>query len=402
MTPTPAGSGPGGGVPPWLLDLLAGNYGAPSDLQSGGPNAMNPILSTADLTASGQLQAGYGAAANNWENTLGTQTQNQQPFINAGQSSIGALMQAIQSGKFGPGSLGPVPTAPGTFSAPTLEQAQQQPGYQFTLQQGNKGVLEGAAAAGGSISGGTLKALDLFNQGAATTNYNNVFNQAMQGYGANLQQYGAQLQGYNTGMAAQQQGFNQLFQPAGLGQTAANNLNTNLGTGALNIGQLMSAIGAAQAGGTLTATTDYLQGSDLLKALQQKLAAGRGGSGAGSAAPGPGGSAPSPGVVPGQTPGTTPPFVPPGSANSTVNYPGTNPGTGGGFWAPDPSGLGGPTWVPDPSGGGGSNDPGTNSGGGGGADTGGQQDPGFSDNALVIRRLLSQINARRQPGVGPG
>ena len=85
----------------------------------------------------------------------------QQPYMDTGATSLGQLMAGIKNGTFG-ASVGEVPTfqKPGAFTAPTLEEARATPGYEFTAQQGNKGILQGSAAAGGAISGGTLKALD--------------------------------------------------------------------------------------------------------------------------------------------------------------------------------------------------------------------------------------------------
>src|SRR5882724_5940529 len=103
------------------------------------------------------------------EGVYSDQKANQAPFIQGGQSSLAQLMAALSSGKYGPGSLGAVPTAPGaftgTFSAPTLEDARNTPGYQFTQSEGEKGIERGAAAAGGAIGGGTLKALAKYDTG---------------------------------------------------------------------------------------------------------------------------------------------------------------------------------------------------------------------------------------------
>ncbi len=179
------------------------------------------------------------------------QKQNQAPYLQAGQQSLADLMKAIQSGTFGPGSLGPVPTAPGAFTAPTLDEARNSPGYQFTQEQGNKGILQGAAALGGTINGGTLKSLDQFNSGLADTTYGNLFQRALQGYNANLQDYASKLAGFQTGQSAQAQAFSQLLAPAQLGENAVSSLN-NTGTIASNtIGNTMTDIGRVQAGGTV-------------------------------------------------------------------------------------------------------------------------------------------------------
>jgi hypothetical protein len=187
-----------------------------------------------------------------------TQT-NEQPFISAGQSSIADLMSGIQSGKFG--ATPPAPTyTGGTFQAPTLEQAEAQPGYQFSLQQGLEGITEASAAAGGAISGGTIKAADEFAQNLGETNYQNVFNQNLQTYNAGLSQYQAQLAGYGAQLTGQQQAENELLAPAQIGAGSTANLATSGGQTATSIAQLMSNIGTAQAGGTVGATNALTSG----------------------------------------------------------------------------------------------------------------------------------------------
>lgn len=52
----------------------------------------------------------------------------------------------------------------------------QDPGYQFRLDQGLQGLQRSAAARGTLLTGGTLKALDRYNQDYATGAYQNVFN----------------------------------------------------------------------------------------------------------------------------------------------------------------------------------------------------------------------------------
>lgn len=215
--------------------LTVGLIGAGSSIFSG-------LLgkSAANKAADQQTQAQQNAIAEQ-QREFNIAQGNSAPFVSAGQSSIAQLMEALKSGKFGVGSTGNIPT---DFKAPTLEEAQNTPGYQFAAQQGSKGVLQGAAAAGGAISGGTLKALDSFNSGLANSTYGDVFNRALSGYQASLA-------GYGTKLAGQQQEFNQLFAPAQLGAGAASSINATGSTAATNIAQLMAGIGTSQAGGTL-------------------------------------------------------------------------------------------------------------------------------------------------------
>ena len=213
-----------------------------------------------------------GAQVNSAQQGIGTiqgiegqQQANSQPFIGAGQQSLQQIMTSLSNGTFGQGSTGAAPVyGGGTFSAPTAEQAAATPGYQFTQQQGSKGILQGAAAAGGAISGGTLKALSGYNTGLADSTYNDTFNRSMGTYNAGLQQYQAQLQGYGAKLQGQQQEFNQAFAPVGVGATAAGQYNNTLTTQGENLANLFNDQGTATASGILGAN----------KALQAGNAAG--------------------------------------------------------------------------------------------------------------------------------
>lgn len=207
---------------------------------AGASVASSKIASGAAKTAAGQQAQSAQNALDFQGKVFDTQQANSKPYQEAGVSSLGMLMDALKSGKFGFGSNGAVPT----FSAPTLEEARATPGYQFAHEQGTAGVLKGAAAAGGAISGGTLRALDTFGTGLADSTYGNRFAQSIQGYQANLN-------GYQTQLQRQAQEYQQLFAPAQLGQNAASGIN-NTGSGvAQNVGNLMTQQGNAQAAGTV-------------------------------------------------------------------------------------------------------------------------------------------------------
>jgi hypothetical protein len=138
----------------------------------------------------------------------------------------------------------------GQFTAPTAEQARQTPGYQFALNQGENAVQAGAAANGSLLTGGTLNAEQQYGQGLADTNYNNVYNQALQGYNTN----------YNTWANTQANQFNRLAAMAGMGQVSAQQLgqagmqsagqvSQTLGQTGQEMGQNINNAGAATASG---------------------------------------------------------------------------------------------------------------------------------------------------------
>jgi hypothetical protein len=118
----------------------------------------------------------------------------------------------------------------GAFQAPTAAQAQATPGYQFGLQQGEGAQQASAAANGSLLTGGTQAALDQYGQNYADTNYNNVYNQALQTYGTN----------YNVWANQQASEYNKLASMAGAGQTTAQTLNQQ---GLQSTGQIASTLG---------------------------------------------------------------------------------------------------------------------------------------------------------------
>jgi len=154
---------------------------------------------------------------------------------NTNIGTLGSLMEAYPGGQ---------------FTAPTQSQAQQDPGYQFALNEGEKAVQAGASANGSLLTGGTLNAENEYAQGLANTTYNNVYNRALQTYNTN----------YNTWANSQANQFNRLAALAGMGQTTAATLgsqgltsagqvaNTLTNTGA-QLGQDYMNAGAATASG---------------------------------------------------------------------------------------------------------------------------------------------------------
>lgn len=68
------------------------------------------------------------------------------------------------------------------FGAPTLADAQNEPGYQFRLQSGQNAVEHSAAAKGLLRTGGTLKDITDYGQNFASQEYGNVYNRALQSF----------------------------------------------------------------------------------------------------------------------------------------------------------------------------------------------------------------------------
>lgn len=209
----------------------------------GGIGAAGSIGSA--LIGSNASKSAANKISNADQQAIGTIQSNNAPFNQAGAISITQLLAGLQNGTFGPGSIAP-------FSAPTAQQAENTPGFQFQEQQGDKGILQAQAASGGAFNVGTTKALDSYNQGLASTSYGNTFSQA--------------LQTYNAQLTGQQQAFNQLFQPAQLGAQTTQNTNTS-------ISQLLQNMGGAQAAGTVGSANALTSGlSGLTNTLGQTAA----------------------------------------------------------------------------------------------------------------------------------
>jgi hypothetical protein len=164
------------------------------------------------------------------------------PYRAAGQTALNALTPlATNYQKFG------------------MDQFQQDPGYAFRLSEGQKALDRSAAARGGLISGGALKAAQRYGQEMGSQEYTNAFNR------------------YQLERNAQ---LNPLQSLAGVGQTTATQLGQFGATNAANVGNLMTGGAAAQAAGQVgmaNAVTgglgtymNYSQGNNLLNALKNR------------------------------------------------------------------------------------------------------------------------------------
>jgi hypothetical protein len=152
---------------------------------------------------------------------------------------------------------------------------QADPGYAFRLAEGQKALERNAAARGGLISGGALRAAQRYGQEMGSQEFGNAYNRA--------------LTGYNTDVARENQLYNRQAALSGIGQTATNlvgQAGQNYATGAsnvlgsygTNVGNLMTGGAAANAAGQvgmanaltggLGTYLNYTQGNALLNALR--------------------------------------------------------------------------------------------------------------------------------------
>lgn len=112
----------------------------------------------------------------------------------------------------------------------SMSDFQADPGYAFRLSEGQKALDRQAAARGGLISGGALKAAARYGQDIGSQEYQSAFNR------------------YQTNRANQLQPLGSL---QNIGQSAANQQSGALGNYGVNAGNLLTQQGAAQAAGNL-------------------------------------------------------------------------------------------------------------------------------------------------------
>ena len=172
--------------------------------------------SAASKAAKAQTQAADQSAALQRE-MFNKQVELQAPFREAGLSAQNKLMQYLGlSGA--PGEAGYGKYA-GDF---TMQDFTTDPGYAFRLAEGNKALDRTAAARGGLLSGGAMKAAQRYGQEMGSQEYMNAFNR----YQTNRAN---QLNPLQSLMGAGQTGANTLTQAAG-------GLGTSLGENALGAG----------------------------------------------------------------------------------------------------------------------------------------------------------------------
>jgi hypothetical protein len=206
-----------------------------------------PIISgimgsnAAGTAASQQVQAQQNGLAYE-QNQFNSTNANYQPYVAAGQNALGTLesqMPALTEG-FNPTAAG----IPSTFSY-GANQFQTDPGYQFALQQGQQAIHRSAAATGGALGGGTMKALDQYTTGLASQQYGQAYQRAQNTY---QQNYGNAFDTFETN---QNNAFNRLSGTASMGLNATNQLANYGSQFANNAANIETNMGNALSAGTM-------------------------------------------------------------------------------------------------------------------------------------------------------
>jgi len=190
--------------------------------------------------ADAQLQGSRESTAAQ-ERMFNKQVELQAPWRAAGEQALNKLTPlALNYEKFG------------------MDKFNADPGYAFRLSEGQKALDRQAAARGGLISGGALKAATRYGQDMGSQEYTNAFNR------------------YQTERAAQLQPLQSL---AGVGQTSANtltqaagNLGAAEGANAIGAGNARASayVGGANAmSGGLSQYLNYSQNQNMMNMLGQ-------------------------------------------------------------------------------------------------------------------------------------
>jgi hypothetical protein len=140
------------------------------------------IGASATKSASKKQSKAADAATQLQREMFETTNQQQAPYREAGYTALNDLL--------GLRNFDPAPDAASVMA---------EPGYQFGMQQGMRGIESSAAARGMGLSGAALKAASRFNSDYAGTRYNDAFNRAQTSFGNR---------------------WNRLANLAGIGQTA--------------------------------------------------------------------------------------------------------------------------------------------------------------------------------------
>ena len=180
---------------PWVAAAIGGSalLGAYSANRAAGEQADA-------ATRAAEAQAGASRyAADLQQQQYRENVQRQQPFYEAG---VNALPELVSASRYTPFSM---------------EQFTADPGYAFRLSEGQKALERSAAARGGLISGGAIKAATRFGQDMGSQEYTNAFNR------------------YQTEREAR---LGPLRTLTGMGGTTASNLGAAGQTMASNVGNL--------------------------------------------------------------------------------------------------------------------------------------------------------------------
>lgn len=234
---------------------IFGSIGAGTAALIGGSS----LLSAGASKGAASEQAAAAQEAAQLQYSMYQQTaQRLQPWVSTGTAANNQLAGLLGLSGYSASGAGGLSTgALVTPFQPTMQQLQQTPGYQFTMQQGLEAVQNQAAAQGQGggllpggggiqVSGAEGKGLINYAENLASTTYQQQF----QDYWSQLSNIYSMYQGASTS------GANAAAMTGQAGTTAA-----------ANAGQAVQAAGAAQAAGTTGAANALTSGVSTLTNL---------------------------------------------------------------------------------------------------------------------------------------
>lgn len=234
---------------------LAGSLGGAAIQSHEAGNAANAQSAAAQQAAAYQKQQAENSTG--FQNAEWNQAQNNiAPWLGAGRAALGEL-----SGLTSTPGQGLLAGFDKQFQAPTGATEQNDPGYQFRLQQGMSALNNSAAAKGNLLSGNVLQAQQKFGQDYASNEYGNVYNRAMQDYMNQFNIFNSNQSNQRNRLAGLAgAGQNAATTLGGLGQNAANNIaGINMEAGKL-VGQDYTNAGNAQGTGYINSGNAWSQG----------------------------------------------------------------------------------------------------------------------------------------------
>lgn len=206
--------------------LFAGDLGGAA-IGALGSAASGLIGSDASQSAADTQSAASGRLAAQQNGMYQQNQQNLQPYMQGGNVALSSL-----GGKLANGSLG------GQFTQQDYLN-NKDPGYDFQLNQGNNALLNSQAAGDGVLSGSALKGMINYNQGMASTGYQNA---------------------YQRWLGSQQNTFGQLSGVASMGENAAAGAGTTGASYANSLGTTITGGANAQASGMIGSATALSNG----------------------------------------------------------------------------------------------------------------------------------------------
>lgn len=238
------------------IPAIIGAAGVGTSVATGimGANAARDAADTQAQAADRAAQLQYQASKDSLDfqkQVYGQTREDQAPYREAGVSALGEINSGLGADGYFNQDFGPA------FSFTGMD-LNNDPGYQFRLDEATKAIQRSAAAKGGLTSGATLKSLDRYTQDYASGEFQNAYNRAANTY----------QMAYNKFQTDRTNRFNRLASVAGLGQTAnstlaqsganfANAASSNLLGTAANVGDLMTSAAAARASGYVGGTNAW-------------------------------------------------------------------------------------------------------------------------------------------------